>query len=40
MGGRGVRQSPGTIVFFGFFVFFFKLEFWKLPLGEGGVEAE
>ena len=38
-GEEGVRQSPGTIVFFvflGFFVFFGKLEFWKLPLGEGG----
>ena len=42
-GEEGVRQSPGTIVFF---VFFGKLEFWKIGIleiafgGGGGVEAE
>ena len=33
-GEEGVRQSPGTIVFFGFFGFFGKLEFWKIGILE------
>ena len=49
MGGRGGEAKSWHNCFFCFFLVslfflenwnFGKLEFWKLPLGEGGVEAE